>query len=334
MKLRSFLHASIKKRHGQATGQGLVEFALVIPILLTLIFGLFEAGRAVWVYTSVAAGSREAARLGSSVSDNGSGTPYYLDCDAIRAQAKRMAAAANVTDDDVTIWYQENPSDEEPGLGYCPVSAGNISVGDRVVVKIVGHFTPAAAMPLFTFPTFDITSETRRTIIKEARLSSTGTSATTATQTNTPAPPTDTPTITLTPSDTPPPTNTPTPGPVNTDTPTVTPSNVQPPVYLNVSWTQDGDNCKWLLISIGPNAAWGSDPGYGPSDYKITWTGSLSGSTTIPSNYPNDALWETWQTLNNGYTVNYSFVGMFTFPLESLPRDITLQCVNGTLIQP
>ncbi len=34
-------------------GQGLVEFALVIPILLLLVFGIIEAGRLLFIYSAV-----------------------------------------------------------------------------------------------------------------------------------------------------------------------------------------------------------------------------------------------------------------------------------------
>ena len=86
------------------------------------------------------------------------------------------------------------------------------------------------------------------------------------------------------------------------------------------------------MIYIGPNSSWSSNPGYGPSDYKISWTGSQSGSTWKTSNYPNNAVWETWQTLNNGNVVNYTMVGVFTWPLESLPRTFSLRCDNGNLV--
>jgi hypothetical protein len=332
MSIRSFVLSPGGKRPVRAKGQGLVEFALVMPILLTIIFGTFEAARAIWVYTSVAAGSREAARLGSSVSDNGSGTPYYLDCDAIITEAIQMAAAGLVTEDDVTVTYDSGPGTAIKGAcGAVPASS--IQLGDRVIVEVIGHFQPAAAMPLFSFPTYEIISESRRTIIKEVDLSSSGgggggSTTPTNTPTNTPTAggPTNTPTITPTV------TRTPTPGPTNTPSPTVTPAGVAAPVFLNATSTKSGSSCQWLFITIGPNSSWSSNPGYGPTNYSISWTGSLSGSTWIGSNYPNNALWETWQTLNNGNVVNYSVVGIFNWPVESLPRTFSLRCNAGTLV--
>ena len=152
-------------------GQGIVEFALVIPIILTLIFGIFEVGRAYWIYSAVTNSSREAARFASSVSDNGFGTPNYLDCPAIRAAAKRIGEPGQVVDADINISYDEGPSGVS--IGSCPVPSYAVELGDRVVVSVTGHFQPLDAMPLFSFPSFDFTSVSRRTIIKDVDLLST-----------------------------------------------------------------------------------------------------------------------------------------------------------------
>lgn len=146
----------------------MVEFALVIPLLLTMLFGIFEAGRMLWIYTAVTTASREAARYGSSVGDSGGGTPFYLDCAGIRAAAKRLGGPGNVQDVDITISYDRGPGTSV--IGSCPVSAESIILGDRIIVQVIGHFDPAPAVPLFDFPSFNITSVSRRTIIKEAIL--------------------------------------------------------------------------------------------------------------------------------------------------------------------
>jgi Flp pilus assembly protein TadG len=45
-------------------GQDLVEFALVVPILLLLLFGILEMGRLVFTYNTLANAAREGARFG------------------------------------------------------------------------------------------------------------------------------------------------------------------------------------------------------------------------------------------------------------------------------
>ena len=49
----------------RSRGQALVETALVLPIFFLLVFGLIDIGRAVFIYNSLAEGSREGARYGS-----------------------------------------------------------------------------------------------------------------------------------------------------------------------------------------------------------------------------------------------------------------------------
>lgn len=52
-------------RQRRPAGQGLVEFALVIPIFLVLLFGLFDGGRIVYMNSVLSQAAREAARVAS-----------------------------------------------------------------------------------------------------------------------------------------------------------------------------------------------------------------------------------------------------------------------------
>jgi Flp pilus assembly protein TadG len=56
-----------KHRRGRdrSRGQALVEFAFVLPILLLLIFGLVDFGRALFTLNTLSQGAREGARWGS-----------------------------------------------------------------------------------------------------------------------------------------------------------------------------------------------------------------------------------------------------------------------------
>jgi Flp pilus assembly protein TadG len=44
----------------------MVEFALVLPLLLVVMFGLIEVGRLLFIYSVVFTSTREAARYGSA----------------------------------------------------------------------------------------------------------------------------------------------------------------------------------------------------------------------------------------------------------------------------
>ena len=56
------MHAAAKQRQ---VGQVLAEFALCLPIVVMLVFGLIDAGRAVFAYNSLARGARVGARYGA-----------------------------------------------------------------------------------------------------------------------------------------------------------------------------------------------------------------------------------------------------------------------------
>ena len=50
-------------KRNERRGQALVEFALVVPVFLLVVLGLFDLGRAVFYYSTISNASREAVRL-------------------------------------------------------------------------------------------------------------------------------------------------------------------------------------------------------------------------------------------------------------------------------
>jgi Flp pilus assembly protein TadG len=55
----------VNTRRRRSGGQALVEFALVFPIFVLLLFGLIDVGRLVYVNNALAQGAREGARWGA-----------------------------------------------------------------------------------------------------------------------------------------------------------------------------------------------------------------------------------------------------------------------------
>jgi Flp pilus assembly protein TadG len=49
-------------RHDRSRGQAMVEFALVIPVFILLLVGIFDFGRVIWVNDTLSTAAREAAR--------------------------------------------------------------------------------------------------------------------------------------------------------------------------------------------------------------------------------------------------------------------------------
>lgn len=153
----------------------MVEFALVLPLLLLLIFGIIEAGRMLFIYSGALTSSREAARYGAAAGDFGGSLAYYADCAGMRAAARRIGAWAGIRDEDITISY-----DHGPGTGNfasCPLSPDQkIHLGDRVIVRVVATYRPL--IPMVRFSSFPITATTRRTIIKDVLIEGTPPAAT------------------------------------------------------------------------------------------------------------------------------------------------------------
>jgi Flp pilus assembly protein TadG len=222
-------------RRISSRGQGLVEFMLVLPILLLLTLGIVEFGRLFAIYSMVTSASREAARYGASVGDNGSGTPRYLDCSGMRDAARRMSVLVPLSDTDVQITYDHGDTSSVIATCDSHPLPYEISLGDRVTVRVNAHYQPI--VPLVDVPVHVVTSMTARTILKAIDVGPTptyGAPVYSPTFTITPNPSwtaTDTPT----PSKTPTPTETATPGP--SPTPTITntlpPSPTPLPVPLN-----------------------------------------------------------------------------------------------------
>ena len=80
---------------GNSRGQGLVEFALIFPILILLLLAIFDAGRLVFAYNDITNAARVGARV-AIVDQTGN-----VARDATIAQATSLGLA----DTDVTVSY-------------------------------------------------------------------------------------------------------------------------------------------------------------------------------------------------------------------------------------
>lgn len=149
----------------------MVEFAMVIPILLLLVFGIIEAGRLLFLYSAVLSSSREAARYGSAAGEMNGSLRYYADCDGIRNAAMRIGRFAGVSATDVSISYDHGPSSSGP-FAICPLAPDQqIALADRVIVQVVSTWRPL--LPIVNFTPVPISAITRRTIIKDVEIEGT-----------------------------------------------------------------------------------------------------------------------------------------------------------------
>ena len=69
-------------KNNKLSGQTLAEFALVLPMLLLLVMGVFDLGRGIFFYSAVHNAAREGARYAAV---------YHCDTNGIKNQAKRTA---------------------------------------------------------------------------------------------------------------------------------------------------------------------------------------------------------------------------------------------------
>jgi Flp pilus assembly protein TadG len=151
--------------------QAMIEFALVFPLLVLLMYSLLEFGRLLFIYISVINSSREAARYGSSV---GNPTAYrYVDCDGIINAARRSAILNTIQPEDISITYDLGDSPNYTTMfggaqcGSSAVDPAEIKSPNRVNVQVTLTYSPIMPVQWASFP---ITARSARTIIKSVEV--------------------------------------------------------------------------------------------------------------------------------------------------------------------
>lgn len=137
---------------------------------MVLFFAVVDFGRMVAIHTATVTASREAARYGSAVGDNGSGTPRYADCAGIRQAARNVTGAmVTLTDNQIAVSYDDG--DGNPTATSCPVGPGPtpdpaaIVRLDRVVVTVTATYEAISPIRFIVGPV-TVVSTDRRTIVK------------------------------------------------------------------------------------------------------------------------------------------------------------------------
>ncbi|MFC1996193.1 TadE/TadG family type IV pilus assembly protein [Chloroflexota bacterium] len=302
--------------------QGMVEFALILPVLLLLIIGIVESGRLLFFYSSITSASREGARYGSAVGQVGS-TSRYEDCAGIRTAALKAGAFASLENDNITIQYDNGASVKDSA---CPPTS-DIKLADRVVVTAAGNFKPVIPLLDVFFPEdgLDIISTTARTIIKEVAIKGTPLptdtlppGVPTATPTDTPTPtPTDTPTAT--PTDTPTETSTPTATNTSTSVPTATKTVPPPPTNTPTatpvcpipdSITSESKKIKFLI-----NNPAGGSQSYLISEIRVRWDPGANLKSITFGNFTDNI---SPSASPPTYVINPGWSGTFLDPIEMI----------------
>jgi hypothetical protein len=153
----------------KSKAQAMVEFAIALPLLMLLLYGLIEAGRLLFLYSTVVTASRQAVRYGSATGENAAGTPRYGDCDGIRAAAQRVAYLGPF--DSITIAHNSGPLPGDPDGDsqiYCSGPTDAWSPADnsqRISVTVSKQFTPIVP-GIVPFLQRTIAATSNRTILK------------------------------------------------------------------------------------------------------------------------------------------------------------------------
>jgi len=188
--------------------QAMVEFMLVLPVLLMLLYGIIEVGRLIFIFSSVANASRQAARYGSA-SGEIDNVAFYEDCDGIRAVASQSAFI--IVFDKINITYDRGlePNgtsvaipgvDPDPTKDSCPIKVP-VRNGDRIIVQVSTTYEPI--LRLLPIDPLEVVSASARTFLISIPIIGNALPTGFAAETSTPSPVPTVITATLTPSITP-----------------------------------------------------------------------------------------------------------------------------------
>ncbi|MEO8274098.1 MAG: TadE family protein [Chloroflexota bacterium] len=124
--------ARLDRRRPRSRGQSLVEFALVLPLFLLLVFGILDLGLAVYSYNSITNAAREGARLA------------IVNQDATNVTTRATSQATVARTPTVTVRYYQAKTDGTPDTAKtCPIGASSyIGVGCLAVVTFQGMYQP------------------------------------------------------------------------------------------------------------------------------------------------------------------------------------------------
>jgi Flp pilus assembly protein TadG len=128
----------IRSRRAAPHGQALVEFALIVPIFVLLLVGIFDLGRGVYAYSTINNAAREGVRL--EIVDQ-----MCLD---IKSRAMQHAVALGVSASAVTVEVLQPDGTPYSPARVCPANPSatdslTAAIGDIAHVKVAYTFSAA-----------------------------------------------------------------------------------------------------------------------------------------------------------------------------------------------
>jgi Flp pilus assembly protein TadG len=127
------LPALLRPHRRRGAGQGLVEFALVLPVFVFVLVALFDLGRGVFAFNTITNAAREGARLAI----------VNQDVPLIVARAKGQTQIAELNDPSVSVAFYQVGEDGSPDLdNECDL----VAVGCLAVVSFEATYQPITPM--------------------------------------------------------------------------------------------------------------------------------------------------------------------------------------------
>lgn len=157
------MNRTTASRSASGRGQSLVEFALLLPVLMLLIFGAIDAGRGIYIWNTVSQAAREGARRGavlaSSTARPGPCTVPYCPTSPADLTAQVVTAANGMavglgqltSPSNVTVQCQRTPGGTWAACAWGSAddrcfSTSNTCAGDLIRVTITYPFSPLTPM--------------------------------------------------------------------------------------------------------------------------------------------------------------------------------------------
>ncbi|MGE5566489.1 MAG: TadE/TadG family type IV pilus assembly protein [Parcubacteria group bacterium] len=118
--------------HRDERGAAATEFALILPMMLIIAFGIFEAGRVFWSYNIVQSAARDAARYGARLGITCSGSTATFDDSGSMTQVQNLARTGTVdgTGDPLIPGWTDNAT-VTVALACVSKTSGTVTFGGR-----------------------------------------------------------------------------------------------------------------------------------------------------------------------------------------------------------
>ena len=149
----------MSRQRSRIRGQGLVEFALVLPVFVVLVFGIIDGGRAIFAFNQMSQISRNVARVASTACF--STTPA---CDSTSGAIAAAISSQAAGYQSPVVWSVSciNPATKAP-----PTNTGSDFCKVGYLVRVTasssfGLFTPVAS----SFGPVNVGSSTEQEILQ------------------------------------------------------------------------------------------------------------------------------------------------------------------------